>query len=290
MPGIIVNDDNSLVRAGRTGSRAGFTKERNQMADACCGPSPEGTNPGGGDVKEAIREVYSRVAVGKESCCGGGEMLVGVESLLASGYSEERVADLPTGLVESNAACGNPIDIAGLKEGETVLDLGSGAGLDCFLAAGEVGGSGRSIGLDMTDAMLAKAEANHEKMGLVNVEFRKGEMEAMPVGDGEVDAIISNCVINLSPDKAAVFRESHRVLKHGGRFVVSDVIKGEGFEGQGSTEEWCACIAGAISEEEYLGGLRAAGFEEAEIVSRTPYLVEGLESAVVRAVKPRKKP
>ncbi|MDP6367524.1 MAG: methyltransferase domain-containing protein, partial [Nitrospinota bacterium] len=218
------------------------------------------------------------------------EMLVGVESLLASGYSEERVADLPTGLVESNAACGNPIDIAGLKEGETVLDLGSGAGLDCFLAAGEVGGSGRSIGLDMTDAMLAKAEANHEKMGLVNVEFRKGEMEAMPVGDGEVDAIISNCVINLSPDKAAVFRESHRVLKHGGRFVVSDVIKGEGFEGQGSTEEWCACIAGAISEEEYLGGLRAAGFEEAEIVSRTPYLVEGLESAVVRAVKPRKKP
>lgn len=231
--------------------------------------------------------MYSKVAEGTESCCGGGEMLVGVESLVASGYAEERVAELPAGLVESNAACGNPIEIAGLKAGETVLDLGSGAGLDCFLAAGEVGDSGRSIGLDMTDAMLAKAEENLGKMGLGNVEFRKGEMEAMPVADGEVDAIISNCVINLSPDKAAVFRESHRVLRPGGRFVVSDVIRGAGFKGEGSTDEWCACISGAISEEEYLGGLREAGFEEAEIVSRMPYLVEGLESAVVRAVKPR---
>ncbi len=255
------------------------------MADACCGGGQDG-GADGGDVKAAVRELYSKVAAGEESCCGGGEMLMGIESLTASGYSAERVADLPDDLVASNAACGNPIDMADLKAGETVLDLGSGAGLDCFLAAGEVGESGRSIGLDMTDAMLAKAEANREKMGLENVEFRKGEMEAMPVENGEVDAIISNCVINLSPDKGAVFRESFRVLRPGGRFVVSDVVIGEGFNPEGTTDEWCACIAGAISEEDYLGGLRAAGFENPEILGRRPYLVEGLKSAIIRAVKP----
>lgn len=259
------------------------------MVDACCGDGQDGSADccgDGGDVKAAVRELYSKVATGEESCCGGGEMLMGIESLEASGYSAERVADLPGDVVASNAACGNPIDMADLKAGETVLDLGSGAGLDCFLAAGEVGESGRSIGLDMTDAMLAKAEANREKMGLENVEFRKGEMEAMPVGDSEVDAIISNCVINLSPDKGAVFRESFRVLRPGGRFVVSDVVMGEGFNPEGTTDEWCACIAGAISEDDYLGGLRAAGFENPEILGRRPYLVEGLKSAVIRAVKP----
>jgi SAM-dependent methyltransferase len=260
------------------------------MADACCGGEQDSGASDccgdGGDVKAAVRELYSKVAEGEASCCGGGDMLMGIDSLKESGYSAERVADLPDDVVSSNAACGNPIEMVALKAGERVLDLGSGAGLDCFLAAGEVGESGRSIGIDMTDAMLAKAERNREKMGLKNVEFRKGEMEAMPVEDGEVDAIISNCVINLSPDKGAVFSESFRVLRPGGRFVVSDVVIGEGFNPEGTTDEWCECIAGAISEDDYLGGLRAAGFEGAEILGRRPYLVEGLKSAILRAVKP----
>lgn len=253
------------------------------MADACCGG---GENEGkDSDVKAAIREMYSKVAEGSESCCGGGEMLTGAASVEKIGYAPARIAHLPAEVIDSNAGSGNPIDAAGLREGETVLDLGSGAGLDCFLAAEEVGPSGRVIGLDMTDAMLAKAEAGRKKLGLGQVEFRKGELEKMPLEDASVDAIISNCVVNLSPDKGAVFRESHRVLRPGGRFVVSDVIKTAGFAPTGTTEEWCECIAGAITEEEYLGGLRAAGFESAEILSRAPYLVEGLVSAIVRGVK-----
>ncbi len=251
------------------------------MSDACCG----GGAGDDSDVKAAIREMYSKVAEGSESCCGGGEMLTGAASVEKIGYAPERIAHLPAEVIDSNAGSGNPIDAAGLREGETVLDLGSGAGLDCFLAAEEVGPSGRVIGLDMTDAMLAKAEAGRKKLGLGQVEFRKGELEKMPLEDASVDAIISNCVVNLSPDKGAVFRESHRVLRPGGRFVVSDVIKGAGFASTGTTEEWCECIAGAITEEEYLGGLRAAGFESAEILSRAPYLVEGLVSAIVRGVK-----
>jgi SAM-dependent methyltransferase len=249
------------------------------MSDACCGDTggtgDEMNEVNDSDVKAAIREMYSKVAEGSQSCCGGGEMLTGAAS----------IAHLPAEVIDSNAGSGNPIDAAGLREGETVLDLGSGAGLDCFLAAEEVGPSGRVIGLDMTDAMLAKAEAGRKKLGLGQVEFRKGELEEMPLEDASVDTIISNCVVNLSPDKASVFRESHRVLRPGGRFVVSDVIKGAGFVPSGTSEEWCECIAGAISEEEYLGGLRAAGFESAEIISRAPYLVEGLQSAIVRGVK-----
>jgi SAM-dependent methyltransferase len=256
------------------------------MADACFGETPGG-GADASDVKAAVRELYSKVAEGIESCCGGGEMLTGTDSLLASGYEAEAVAGLPEEVIASNAACGNPIDLAKLQEGETVLDLGSGAGLDCFLASHEVGKTGRSIGLDMTDAMLEKAEANRKKLGLDNVEFRKGEMEAMPVADGEVDAIISNCVINLSPDKKAVFSESFRVLRPGGRFVVSDVIHEGGFEPSGSAEDWCACIAGAISEEEYLSGLRESGFEGAEILTRKPYIAAGLVSVTIQAIKPQ---
>lgn len=256
------------------------------MADDCCGNE--------GDVKAAIRELYSQVAEGSTSCCGPGdscgpepEMLTGAAAIEKIGYAKERIEKLPESAIESNAGCGNPIEEAKLRPSDVVLDLGSGAGLDCFLAAQEVSPKGRAIGIDMTDAMLAKAEENKRKLGLSNVEFRKGEMEDMPVEDESIDAIISNCVVNLSPDKPAVFRESFRVLRPGGRFVVSDVIKSGSWKKEATVEDWCACISGAISEEEYLGGLRAAGFENAEIVYRTPYIEEGLESATVRADKPK---
>ncbi len=258
------------------------------MTDESCGS--------GSDVKTAIRELYTQVAEGTVSCCGPADscgpepdMLTGAAAIEKIGYAKVQISQLPESAIESNAGCGNPIEEAKLRPGDVVLDLGSGAGLDSFLAAQEVSGGGRAIGLDMTDAMLAKAEENKRKLGLENVEFRKGEMEDMPFEDEPIDAIISNCVVNLSPDKPAVFRESFRVLRPGGRFVVSDVIKsGEPNHNEGSVEDWCACIAGAISEEDYLGGLRSAGFKKAEILRRTPYISEGLESATIHAVKPEK--
>lgn len=257
------------------------------MTEECCGSET--------DVKAAIRELYSKVAEGTASCCGPAEssccgsepeMLTGTAAVEKIGYDQEKIAGLPKGALESSAGCGNPIEEAHLGPGDIVLDLGSGAGLDCFLASREVAPGGKVIGLDMTDAMLTKAEKNREKLGLKNVEFRKGEMENMPLEDASIDAIISNCVVNLSPDKTAVFRESFRVLKAGGRFCVSDVIKSGDLPANQSVEDWCACIAGAISEAEYLDGLRAAGFESPEIVRRVPYLLEGLESATIRAMKP----
>ncbi len=240
------------------------------------------------EIKSAVRELYSKVAEGTSSCCGGGDpkMLTGEECVKRIGYDQEAVEHLPSSVTESNAGCGNPLHFAGLVPGETVLDLGSGAGLDCFLAATEVGNKGRVIGLDMTDAMLEKAEINRRKLDMDNVEFTTGEMEFMPVENMSVDVIISNCVLNLSPDKNAVFREAHRVLRPGGRIVVSDVLREEGLELEGSLEEWGECIAGAITEKEYLAGLQQAGFQDAEILTRTPYLREGLTSTTVKAVKP----
>ena len=252
------------------------------------------------ELKTAVRELYAKVAEGG-SCCEGPEMPPGPENVRSIGYAEEALSGLPPEVIDSNAGCGAPLEAARLQPGETVLDLGSGAGLDCFLAAKEVGSGGRVLGLDMTEAMLEKAETHRRRMGLENVEFRRGEMESMPIEDESVDVIISNCVINLSPDKEAVFRESFRVLAPGGRFAVSDVLiggagpDGEGAKpdgeeadekGGGSIEEWCACVAGAIEEEAYLSGLRAAGFGEAEILSRKPYSSPGLISATVHARKP----
>ncbi|MEK6709732.1 MAG: arsenite methyltransferase [Nitrospinota bacterium] len=247
--------------------------------------NPQAKSPD--EIKSAVRATYTQVAQGA-SCCGPAcaPMDTGAVSVEHIGYAPERVGAIPAAVLESNAGCGNPLAHARPRPGETVLDLGSGGGLDCFLAAQEVGPGGRVIGLDMTDAMLQKAEENRRKLGLAQVEFRKGELEAMPLESGTVDVIISNCVINLSPDKAAVFRESFRVLRPGGRFVVSDVVR-TGAGGEGTMEEWCACIAGALSPGEYLAGLRAAGFEEAGVVESKPYIVQGHASAILRAAKPR---
>ncbi len=240
-------------------------------------------------IKSAVRDLYAQVAAGETACCGTPrteEMVTGTANVAAIGYAEEAVRQLPDDVLHSNAGCGNPILDAAPKPGETVLDLGSGAGLDCFLAAKEVGRRGRVIGLDMTDAMLEKAERNRRRLGLENVAFRKGEMESMPLEDDAVDIIISNCVVNLSPDKSAVFRESFRVLRPGGRFVVSDVIEVAEPAQEASLEDWCACVAGAIRADAYRDGLRAAGFTDVEILRRRPYVTPELESATIRAVKP----
>lgn len=246
------------------------------------------SNPNAQKVKTAIRETYAQVAEGRVSCCGGVEAPAEETAAAKSGYAPERLENIPEEVLQANASCGNPVEHAEVRPGEVVLDLGSGGGLDCFISAGEAGPTGRVIGLDMTDAMLEKAEANRQKLGLENVEFRKGEMEAMPIEDESVDIIISNCVINLSPDKDAVFRESFRVLRPGGRFVVSDIIQTGPAQVQDSMENWCACLAGAIPAEKYLGGLRDAGFEAVEILNSRPYVEEGLESATIRAIKPEK--
>lgn len=258
------------------------------MSTGCCGDA--------GQIKSAVRELYAKVAAGEVSCCGeaDAEMPAGAENVESIGYAKEAVEELPGDVLTSNAGCGTPLLDAAPKPGETVLDLGSGAGLDCFLAAKEVGPRGRVIGLDMTDAMLEKAERNRRSMGVQNVSFRKGEMENMPVEDASVDVVISNCVINLSPDKPAVFRESFRVLRPGGRFVVSDVIRAAGTAGEetidppadASIADWCACIAGAVTEDAYAAGLREAGFVDVEIINRKPYVTPELASATIRAVKP----
>lgn len=258
------------------------------MSAECCDDA--------GSIKSAVRELYARVAAGEVSCCGeaDAEMPMGMENVESIGYAEDAVGELPQDVLSANAGCGNPIPDAAPQPGEMVLDLGSGAGLDCFLAAKEVGPEGSVIGLDMTDAMLEKAERNRRSMDAANVSFRKGEMENMPVEDESVDVVISNCVINLSPDKTAVFRESFRVLRPGGRFVVSDVIRAGEQAGDGTTdppaeasiEDWCACIAGAIGEEAYMAGLREAGFIDVEIINRKPYVAPQLASATIRALKP----
>jgi N-acetylglutamate synthase-like GNAT family acetyltransferase/SAM-dependent methyltransferase len=195
-----------------------------------------------------------------------------------AGYGTEELAGLPADAVQNSFGCGNPLAFAGVKAGQTVLDIGSGAGIDCFLAAERVGPTGRVIGVDMTPEMVARGRQNAEGAGVANVEFRLGEAEKMPVEDSSVDWVISNCVINLSPDKPAVFREIARVLKPGGRISISDIVAEELPAAiRESRDAWTGCLAGAISEGEYIGGLEAAGLREVGVSSRLVYDAAQLE-------------
>ncbi len=239
-------------------------------------------------VREVVREKYGQVARrvledSEGSCCG--PSCCGTAELGASGagdpitadlYSYQEATQVPKEALQASMGCGNPTALAELRPGEVVLDLGSGGGIDVLLSARRVGPAGKAYGLDMTDEMLALAEANRRKSGLTNVEFLKGHIEDIPLPDASVDVIVSNCVINLSADKDAVFREAFRVLKPGGRLAVSDVVtRGEIPRPiRRSLELWAGCVAGALSEEDYRSKLRAAGFEQISVETTRVYRAE----------------
>ena len=222
-------------------------------------------------IKEQVRKQYAREAErvldnsGKASCCGSGGS--SFEPITSNLYADDQKAALPPDAVAASLGCGNPTALAELKEGETVLDLGSGGGIDVLLSARRVGPSGKAYGLDMTDEMLTLARENQRKAGVKNVEFLKGEIENIPLPDNSVDVIISNCVINLSADKDRVLDEAFRVLKPGGRFAVSDiVVRGQmPNDIRRRVELWAGCVAGALEESEYVAKLRGAGFENIEV-------------------------
>jgi len=257
------------------------------------------------EIKEAVRERYSapaRQQLEKRRTeieltpAGGGDDCCGADEATATGevsqwakdlYSADELGSLPEEVSELSLGCGNPTAIAELRPGETILDLGSGSGLDCFLSAKQVGEAGRVIGLDMNDDMLELAQRNLAKVGAQNVEFRKGDMESMPLGGNEVDVIISNCVINLSPDKDAVFRESFRVLKPGGRIRVSDIVwtRPPTAEERDNLASWTGCIAGALEVDDYRARLQAAGFVDVKTELKGDSR-RGYASAYVSATKP----
>jgi arsenite methyltransferase len=230
------------------------------------------------DIKEVVRERYAEIArnvrAPGSSCCYDGES--GSEGISANLYAADETKCLPQDAVTASLGCGNPTALAELRQGETVLDLGSGGGIDVLLSARRVGPMGKAYGLDMTDDMLALARENQKKAGAENVEFLKGEIEAIPLPDSSVDVIISNCVINLSADKDKVLHEAFRVLKPGGRFAVSDVVT------RGAIPEavrrnmllWAGCIAGALDENDYRMRLAASGFEAIGIEPTRVYDVE----------------
>jgi len=256
------------------------------------------------DIKKHVRDRYARAVNTKTSCCGsgsspccGGQAGPDLGEMSQKvGYSAEELAVIPED-ANLGLGCGNPTAIAGLKAGETVLDLGSGAGIDCFLAAAKVGPRGRVIGVDMTPDMIDKARQNARQAGAKNVEFRLGEIENLPAADGSVDVIISNCVINLSTDKPRVFREAFRVLKPGGRLMVSDLALKKPLPKavRESVDVYVACVAGAMVKEDYLGAIREAGFKDVAVVSETAFpaeliLEDSLVPEIIKKLKiPRRK-
>lgn len=232
------------------------------------------------DIKEVVREKYGqaalRIKTGGSSCCGGSPATGCCDPITSNLYDLNQAGQIPEEALLASLGCGNPTALAKLTRGETVLDLGSGGGIDVLLSAKRVGLSGKVYGLDMTDEMLALANESKRKAGAENVEFLKGEIENIPLPDNSVDVIISNCVINLSADKDRVLREAFRVLKPGGRFAVSDVVtRGEIMpEIRQSVLLWVGCVAGALDENEYRSKLTTAGFERVEIEPTRVYRVE----------------
>ena len=233
------------------------------------------------DIKKMVREGYGKVARQGISCCSSGGCCSSSHAAQdiskTVGYSDEEMSAVPDGS-NLGLGCGNPVAIASLKEGDIVLDLGSGAGFDAFLASKKVGPTGRVIGVDMTEEMLERARANALKGNYKNVEFRKGEIEELPVESGSVDVIISNCVINLSPEKDKVFKEAFRVLKPGGRLMVSDLVLVRGLPDavKKSVEAYVGCLAGAEMKGTYLQFIEQAGFCDIRVISQDSYPVDVL--------------
>lgn len=241
------------------------------------------------DIKEIIRAEYGQAARqakhGKSSCCGTGSVLDGehVDPITANLYGLDQTAGLPDDAVRASFGCGNPTALATIQPGETVLDLGSGGGIDVFLSARRVGPTGKVYGLDMTDDMLALARENQRKAGVNNVEFLKGDIEDIPLPDNSVDLIISNCVINLSPNKDRVLKEAFRVLKPGGRFAVSDIVVRGSIpsEVRHSVELWAGCVAGALEQDDYLAKLKEAGFERISIEPTRVYTADDAREFII---------
>ena len=233
------------------------------------------------EVKKAVRQRYARVAkqgggcgcVPASPCCGSTDVAQNISK--AVGYSDEDIGAVPEG-ANLGLGCGNPVALASLKEGEVVLDLGAGGGFDCFLAAKKVGKRGKVIGVDMTPEMIDKARGNARRGGYTNVEFRLGEIENLPAADNSVDAVISNCVINLAPDKGRVFSEAHRVLKPGGRLMISDLVLLKELPQaiKASVEAYVGCIAGAMLRDGYLEAMKTAGLTGVKVVQQTSFPVE----------------
>jgi len=233
-------------------------------------------------IKKIVRNRYAKIAKTNSSCCTtscGCGAQTNKEMSKHVGYSEEEMDSVPEG-ANMGLGCGNPTALASLKEGETILDLGSGGGFDCFLAANKVGKTGKVIGVDMTPEMLEKARANARKNKYKNVEFRLGEIENLPVADNAVDVVISNCVINLSPDKKRVFEEAYRTLSPNGRLMVSDIVLLEDLPDviRKNAEAYGACIAGAEKKERYLALIEGAGFRNVKIIEETIFPIEDVLS------------
>jgi SAM-dependent methyltransferase len=233
-------------------------------------------------IKKAVREGYAQVArkegsccVPKSSCCGGSETATSISKSI--GYTEEEIGSLPED-ADLGLGCGNPLAFASIKEGDVVLDLGSGAGIDCFLAARRVGPEGKVIGVDMTPEMVEKARINASKGGYGNVEFRLGEIESLPMADSSVNLIISNCVINLVPDKKRAFAEAFRVLKPGGRLMVSDIVLQKDLPEyiKNSVRAYVGCLSGALLKEQYIDTIKAAGFGDVKIVDEKSFPVDDM--------------
>jgi SAM-dependent methyltransferase len=232
------------------------------------------------EIKKIVKKRYSQIAKEGTNCCPtcGSCSYNATEQAKRIGYSEEEIGKIPKEAV-MGLGCGNPTALADLREGETVLDLGAGAGIDVFLAANKVGPGGYVIGVDMTEEMIKNANKTAKKHGYKNVEFRVGEIENLPVEDNSVDAIISNCVINLSPDKLRTYQEAYRVLKPGGRVLISDLVtEGELPEKiRRSSDAWAGCIAGALEKRKYIEIIRKAGFRDVKIVSQNAFYEPGLK-------------